>query len=236
MLQYILLLTIICFSALFANYFTEHFQINDFYSKYLNDISVPVSFYSQGKVAQNFKLIEFNDQFFKDVLEKNKNPSVLEGKVETKIKVNNDQLLQRTDTYISNLFNDALAKKENTLFAVAYSELLSIKSYTNNKFLIESRHIIHRDKKIYGTSLEIKTFHEIGKTTLVDYTILGFIFEDRIDANQPSNLDENEFQPFMKDAIFIKDKKYEKQYLCKYYADLKKFRGIDVPNTLECDQ
>lgn len=214
----------------------EHFggEINDYYSQYFNEMILPAEFYSQGKYASGFPLAEFKDRFFIDTLDKNIKKidyTVIEDK---NIQIPKT-LLERCNNYIVKILNAELPSDEPNLFSNVYGEITDIKKLKNNMFLLESKHLIHRDKKIYGASLMMQTIHQVDSTNLLSYKFYGFVFDDKININQPSNLSTDNYQSFMKDNVFMKDNKYETLYLCQYYKDLEKFRGVKVPTDLNCD-
>jgi hypothetical protein len=215
----------------------ETFAINDYYDRYLNDISVPVGFYSQTKYASGFKKIEMNDRFFLDTLSKASVPSLLDGMVpEKKDKKQPGGLIERTNALLVGVLNQALPSGESKIFAAAYSRIVKATPYEDNRWLIESEHIIHRDGKVYGASLSAKTLHNQDSTDLVSFDLKGFVLDDRIDSYEPSNLAswEGGNPSFMQDKTFMKDPKYEHEYICKYIADLEKFRGIKTANAPDC--
>ena len=231
------LICVLC--ALFASINTsiETFAINDYYDRYLNDISVPVDFYSQTKYAYGFKKIEMNDRFFMDTLKKASEPSALDGIVPAKTtqKIPGG-LSDRANALLVSSLNQALPSGESKIFAVAYSRIVNATPYEDNMWLIESEHVIHRDGKVYGAGLSAKTLHSQNNTKLISFDLKGFILDDRIDSYQPSNIalwDGNN-QSFMQDKTFMKDPKYERDYICKYIADLEKFRGIKTAGAPNC--
>lgn len=229
----ILLLVVIFVSSMFPRY--ETFEINDYYSRYLNDISVPSEFYFQGKVAQGLKTFELKDKFFIDALESNLNKDVMSNQVEDTEKVNiPSDALDGINKYLEKILNARLPSEDTSLFATVFGEITSAKSYKTNSTLYTSRHIVHRDGKVYGASIEMSTFVTRDNIYLVGYKLIGFVFNDKLDNQQPYNLDQNENQYFMQDKNVTKDDKYIKQYLCQYYSDVEKYRGIKIPTDIDC--
>lgn len=217
--------------------------ITDYYDKYFNDLSIPTKFYETSAEFANktHYAVEMNDRFFIDVLDKEKNilfkPPTIEHKA---ILVNKDlktKMLKNNNKYLVRILNSELFKNssnEKYIFTNVFSKVKELyQGYWENGSCIitVSEHILYRDTKIYGVSLNITTLYDIinNTTYIIDYTLNGFIFEDRIKSNvYPSNLIEDSYQEFMKDKIKIYDKKYEQKYVCKYLSDIKKFRGIEV--------
>lgn len=242
-------LLIICIACTMfsTDYFkNEHFTINDYYDRYLNDIGVPADFYSQTRYATGFKKIEMNDRFFVDVLSKASKPSSIDGLEKVQGAIQPRGLIERANELLVSVLNRALPSGESKIFAVAHSHITNATAYKDinleksskftNMWLIESEHIVHRDGKVYGALLAVKTLHKPNNTVLVSANLKGFILEDRIDSYQPYNLSswDGNNQAFMKDKTFLRDKKYEHEYICKYIADLEKFRGIKTHNTPDC--
>jgi len=221
--KYILLL-IIFIVCLLPRY--ETFEINDYYSRYLNDISTPSEFYFQGNVAQRLKTIEFKDKFFIDALESN----VSNIEFENSKKVDRlPDALDGLNKYLEKILNARLPVEETSLFAVVFGEITFVKNRLYN-----SRHIVHRDGKVYGVSIEMTTYVTESEIYLKKYKLIGFVFNDKLDTQQAYNLDQNKNQYFMQDKTFMKDAKYIKQYLCQYYNDIEKYRGVKVITNLDC--
>ena len=242
-------LFIIIVSAAFVKYKNlEPFTTDDYYSQYLSDITIHPDFYAQGVSESNWPLAELNDKFFTDALKENLQSKVADNldKIDTNDKSNIKDLLTSiisdTNLFLVKILNDKLESISDTklseLFKIKYGEITSITSYKNNLFLTISQHIVHRDKKIYGASIELKTLHNLNKKTiaLIDYKLLGFVFDDRIGIQQPSNLSTDNFQEFMKDKVPIDDIKEDNMLLCKHFKDLQSDRNISpVFNSSELD-
>lgn len=217
----------------------EQFTFNDFYDKHYEDISIPTQFYEiTAQVVPNHYTIEMHDRFFisnLDIEKKQypKNPSLvlLKDDVEKSVK---DEIEKRTGDYLKKLFNSKLGSNEVFLFRSIYDIVESVKKGIWKYgvcYLANTRHLLYRDTKIYGVAINLTTLHDkrTGNIYLADYKLVGFVFQDKIDgALEPTNLVQNDYQEYTKDTVTQYDKKYEKNYLCKYYSDLKKFRGISV--------
>jgi hypothetical protein len=179
------------------------------------------------------------DKFFENILENNVVPFkhiVQRTSVVGDDKIKQD-LLQQIDAYLLKLLNSKLASDEIYMFHTVFSETTDITRFEESgEYVVSSNHLIYRDTKIYGVSISLKTVVDgkTGKVSLLSYTLNGYVFEDKITEYQPNNLVEDVFQDYRKDDLITKDPKYEKQYLCKYYADLKKFRGIVNMDDLQC--
>lgn len=184
----------------------------------------PVDFYGQFKYAQNFNLVEFNDKFFNDALKNSVSAETIEGEEMYKYP---SWLLEKNEKFLAKILNDFIKEVNPSFFSVAHSELISVKS-DGHKYIVESKHIVHRDGKIYGASIYIKTALDDFNIALLQYKLLGFIFEDRIKLEKPYNLDTNEYQYYMLDKTITKGERFEKDYLCKYYKER------DIPTELEC--
>lgn len=233
----LMLVCILCATLACAIQTIERFAINDYYDRYLNDISVPADFYGQTRYAHGYKKIEMNDRFFVDTLSKASSTSPLYGLVPSKVAMKNPNgLIDRANSLLVSVLNDALPSGESKIFAVAYSRTTKATPYNGKRWLLESDHLIHRDGKVYGAVVKAKTLHAPNKTYLISAKLEGFVLDDRIDSYQPYNLSswDGNNQAFMKDKTFLKDPKYEHEYICRYIADLEKFRGIKTPNAPDC--
>lgn len=232
MIKCALLLIVIIACALFPR--KEEFTINDFYDRYMNDISVPAQFYSQPSYATGFTKVEFRDQFFIDALAENLDTEHSPLMYMEEVKKYPSFLLLKCEEFLAKILNAKLPSSETSLFAVVKSNVMSVKK-RSNVYMVESKHVVHREGKIYGAGIWMTTLHIDGKIHLKKYDLLGFIFEDKIRSEDPYNLDQSSQQPFMLDALITKDKKYENDYLCTLYADLEKFKGIKIDHDLDCD-
>ena len=233
----IFLLILICLAAVFAKYASvENFEVSDFYKRYMSDISVIPSFYSQGKIANNYPNAELGDEYFIDALNASTDREIMRNKVKDSWKGSNPTfLLKRIDAYLLSILNEKLNKDDKLFFTMNYSDVIEITQYKNDSYLIESRHLVHREQKIYGATIKLKTFHEPeNKIYLVDSELLGFAFDDKIDADQPSNLDEDVYQAYKNDKVFTMSKQDEDKMLCEYYKKLKKYRGIQITSDINC--
>jgi hypothetical protein len=236
---FIFFLTILVLNIYVFNYKKqiENFTINDYYDKYFNAITIPTDFYNISKLPKKQYAYEMHDRFFLDTLEKNKTDTSIS--FNDKDDINNSKLilsmLNRTNKYIVDILNKDLPLDERFLFANIFSEKILAKKLIDEVYVLKTNHIIYRDTKIYGVSLTITTIHSFVDKgiKLIDYKLDGYVFEDKLNPIQPSNLIDNDYQDYKKDKIEIHDPKYEKQYLCQYYNDLKKFRGITAPNIKE---
>lgn len=239
-ITFVCLSIVLLLSALLALLRLETFTINDFYSKHYNDVSIPTSFYNiTAQVVPNHYTVEMKDKFFEDILEKNVVPfrHVVQKTSSIEDEKTKQQLLQQIDAYLLKLLNSKLASDEIYMFHTVFSQTQNITKFEESgQYVVSSDHLIYRDTKIYGVSISLKSVvdSQTGKVSLISYTLNGYVFEDKITDYQPNNLVEDVFQDYKKDNIIIKDAKYEKQYLCKYYADLKKFRGIVNMDDLQC--
>lgn len=248
------LIIIIINIYIFVNINIKENFINDFYDKYIDVISIPVEFYNiSAKLPKTQYAVEFNDKFFIDTLNNVKINISINTDINTfnvKDKIIKDDILNRANKYLVKVLNKNLPLDETFLFTNIFTEIINAYQINDNIFMLESKHLIYRDTKIYGVSLTITTLHntnnnngstskkikENGTISLIDFILNGFIFEDKINAYQPVNLIDNNYQDYKEDIIQLKDKKYEEQYLCQFYKDVEKFKGITVPyaQTLNC--
>lgn len=227
-----------------SHYKKEEFTVNDFYDKYLNTVSVPSDFYSSGNTLPEMQYAaEFHDRFFIDTLnDEMKNHVAIPYSSANEITEKDliAKLKKRIDNYITTLLNKKLDSNESYVFNVVYSQFEDgLKWETENIYLVHSKHVLYRDTKVYGVSIHLTTVHDgnTGSIRLLNYKLDGYIFEDKISDYYPANLIDNNYQDYMKDKIITKDQKYENQYLCQYYHDVKKFRGLVVQDEkLDCSR
>lgn len=221
----------------------EKFTINDFYDKYLTIIPIPVDFYNiTAKLSKNHYAFEMNDRFFLDTFnEQIKTSNIKDSDL---ILLENDKhttekLLQRTNDMTLRVLNAKLINKEKFLFNVVYSQVSKMSRVNNtDNIVMESNHIIYRDTKMYAVSIRLITLHlpNTSKVSIIAFTLNGYVFEDKLTDYTPINLIDDNYQDFKKDKWITKDSKYEKTYLCQYFADLKKFRGIVTDmDKLQCN-
>ena len=217
----------------------ERFTINDFYDKHYDDISVPTQFYEiTAQVVPNHYTIEMHDRFFLDNLDKEKakypkdaSVVVLKEDVEASVTLS---IQERCGSHLRNLLNDNLPSGETFLFRSIYDMVDSVdKGIWRDGicYIATTRHLLYRDTKIYGVAINMTTLHDklSGNIYLSNYNLVGFVFQDKIDgAIEPTNLVQSNHQEYMKDRVTAYDKKYENQYLCRYFRDIEKFRGISV--------
>jgi hypothetical protein len=161
------------------------------------------------------------DRFFLDALEAQKRSykyPVQNITVVTDANLQN-RLLERTDKFLTDILNTKLGSDEIYYFHTVYSRIKSANVLETSKtFEVTSDHIVYRDTKIYGVSISLKTVHSLATTDIMmtEYSINGYVFEDKITDYQPQNLVDNNYQDFRKDDLIVRDEKYEKEYLCKY--------------------
>ena len=182
--------------------------------------TVPASFYDQGSTATNFNLAECGFDFFDNVLKNNIN-----------IPIN----VKDTDnnTYLLTILNRNFEKNEVDPFTIVNSKIIS---QTDTK--TSSEHLVYRLDKIYGINIHITTeiLKDANQMRLLDYTIPGFVFDDKVQLNDPANIviSDTPYQPFKKDETFMKNKNYENTYLCNYYDNLAKNGHIIANSGIDC--
>jgi hypothetical protein len=240
---FIIFLTILLLNIYVLNYKKNNESfINDYYDKYISTVSVPTDFYNILELPKTHYAVEMHDRFFLDTLEKNKTKTsisyIKKDDIDDNILISS--ILNRTNKYVVDILNKDLPQDERFLFSNIHSEKILAKKLIKDVYVLKSRHIIYRDTKIYGVSLSLTTLHSFvdKDIKLIDYNLYGYVFEDKINKIEPSNLIDNDYQDYKKDKIEILDPHYENQYLCQYYNDLKKFRGISSSNMseLNCPQ
>lgn len=213
----------------------ERFEINDYYSKYLNDLAAPTAFYGQMKTPVNFKLAEMNDKYFKYALDAAVEPRAIgESRPARRAPEN---LLELSADRVAAALNAKLPSGESQVFAVAFSAIDAARELDGGAYVVDARHVVHRDSRAYGAAIRAKTLHDPrGSTALLSYELIGFVFEDRMPAAAPANLFERDANPeYSRDAKLTRDAKYELEYACKYLTDLERYRGMTVDKPAACD-
>jgi hypothetical protein len=226
MLYIVFLIAIIIICA-FANSFIK---LRENYID-IDTKTVPAPFYDQSTTAQNFNLAECGFEFFDTVLKNNIN-------ILTTATDNNTYLLtilnRNFETEKANIFNIVKTQKNDVdPFTIVDTKIISQTATTTT-----SEHLVYRPDKIYGINIHITTenLKDTNQMRLIDYSIPGFVFDDKIEMNDPANIviSDTPYQPFMKDETFMKDTKYEQTFLCNYYDNLAKNGHIIVNPGFDC--
>ena len=216
----------------------------DNFIDYRDYISIPTSAYDKafGQDGKKY-FVEFDDKFFKDVLDKSLYSQSFNYEGYKEIKVyNREDIKTKVSAAIESVLNRKLPVEETNLFNVVDIGIEKVLMNQNNKgekkYVVSATSLIHRLSKAYGLSLSTETFHDDTSVTLVKYTITGFVFDDKLvnDNVEPANLDEHNeltYENLSREKI-MKDKKYEHDTFCKYITDLKKFRNIEYPGETGC--
>ena len=227
---------------------------------YYDYITLPTASYNtlgtkdDGTIKQYF--LEFQDEFYKKALSsrlytptKGESFGVsqlmgtdnvvhrLSKERKENIKARVSDIIQDSlNTYIVQDFVVAEDASQDTLFFVTdimLRDVREIEDYVaNNKtLLVSARCIVHRTGKAYGASITMTTFHRGMQSFLLDYSLDGFIFEDRIFGEAvPSNLMTNDHMLYSDigtpNARIMRDETHEKNTMCRYLADMQKYRGI----------
>jgi hypothetical protein len=219
------------------------------YINYYDYISLPTSSYEvisniQGDEDDTKKIlfVEFNDRFFINALNKHIHKMDIEEVKEfTPYKGKANDIEDKISFFINDILNKELPPSDNLLFNTVSIKLNEVLE-KQQSYIVHSTSLIHRLGKAYGLTLNAVTYHTAQKAYLLSYEIIGFVFEDKVYGDVlPSNLVTDPYQSLedsMKQRI-IHDKQYEKETLCKYIQDLKKFRNIDYTSlsekNIDCD-
>lgn len=231
-----------CVVMVIKKKYDEQFTINDYYSKYYQDMAVPQEFYSSnlGALPKQHYVAEVNDRFVMDTLNKYK---VVDGEGYAKgntiffMKENvKQQLLKKINMFLTSALNGGLSSDEKFYFANVFSQIQKVSRESLEVVVIESNHLVYRDTKLYGISISLVTRFNMrtNKISLLTYKLNGYVFEDKISNLTPMNLFDNNYQAFMQSPKIRQDSKYENAYLCKYYDDVQKFTGYKVNHDLKC--
>lgn len=220
-------------------------QIRESYAPdYQDMISVPTSAYStisdDDISYQKRYFLEFNDRFFHnamiDALTSQKQDYSSWKPITT---YDADTVKFRVSEHIQGILNREMQGTDPNLFHVVKFDIKEVLASPDGmEYVVKASELIHRNQKLYGVSLETVTLHnkKTFDTVLLKYELLGFVFEDKIDDVMPANYNqasELAYEDINKTNI-IKDSDYEKRVKCKYFSDLKKYRGLVVNDENSC--
>lgn len=179
--------------------------------------------------------IEFNDRFFKTALDAAMSEKQVDITKYQEIK-SNDDTKRKVSAFIEKVFNRYLPVGDPNIFNVVSIDIEHVHK-KETQFVVEAKSLIHRENKIYGLLLHTRSYHDMNSSSLLNYDMKGFIFEDKIYGNVlPSNLhtDTNlAYDQIMMDKI-MQSKEFEQETYCKYLKDLKIYNNMEVPEAAGC--
>lgn len=145
------------------------------------------------KLPYNHYAREYDESFFNDSLD-----SVVQDKAfswdakDVNVYKNyatssytNEQLLRAANQFLLATLNSRLPVPDRTYpYNMSRSKLVKVKTLQKGKsvkFIATTQHIVHRDSKAYGVSIELQTLHDSSKGSMVitSYTIHGYISQDQ---------------------------------------------------------
>jgi hypothetical protein len=223
---------------------------------YYDYLAVPTKSYElmghktdDGKIRQYF--VELQDEFFKKALTAclytptNGDAYMItqllgsQNLSHTMKKDKKENLKERIANSIERCLNDALTTDtdSNALFSVTDIILKDVREVGIDKktLLVNSKVIVHRIGKAYGASIEATTYHAniqgIVQSLLLDFTLQGFVFEDRLFGEAiPANVVTNDHMMYSDiggpSSIIMQGSDHEQSTMCRYLTDLQKYRGI----------
>ena len=176
---------------------------------YYKTVATPANFYEvSAQLPEHHYAKEMPTSFFTNILDTEKSKSassilhINDKASSVKDRALEQRCLQNTDMYLTDLFNNSLFNKK-FLFKLIKSDVESSHTgvYDNKPcIMLESSHILYRETKMYGVSISTTTCHllsdliqagsqgQMQGLALIDYTLNGFVFEDKIFSKEPSNL------------------------------------------------
>jgi len=166
-LVFCLLLAIMAALRMFT---TDHFTMKSSYDIDYNVMTVPVDFYQTpgsdaNLLPKTHYAAEFNDRFFMDAFEIDKKRTIdevqriPEGKGEPVTdKGVITRLLQGVNAHILNVLNRKLDSNEKYMFNMVYAKVVEVMTWKDKgMFLLYTKHVVHRDTKVYGVSFSLYT-------------------------------------------------------------------------------
>lgn len=97
----------------------------------------------------------------------------------------NGQLLRATNQLLLRTLNYRLPKPDREYpYNMTRSKLVSVETLQKGKsvkFIAITQHIVHRDSKAYGVSIELKTLHDSasGSVDIIGFKVYGYVSQDR---------------------------------------------------------
>ena len=171
-----------------------------FYEMYqdYNDSAVPGEFYDVSNVPKQLYMAEMSDKVIDEALKM----SISDIPTTSETTTINETVLKSIDSFLLYVLNKIIPGEKH-LFRVIDSKVSSI-----IKNVIQSKHLVYRDTKMYGFYIDLKTYLEESTVYLISYKINGLVFEDKINALMPSNL--------TKKNVFLNDDQEFGTYLTEY--------------------
>ena len=171
-----------------------------FYEMYqdYNDSAVPGGFYDVSNVPKQLYMAEMSDKVIDEALKM----SISDIPTTSETTTINETVLKNIDSFLLSVLNKIIPGEKH-LFRIIDSKVSNIK-----KNVVQSKHLVYRDTKMYGFYIDLKTYLEESTVYLISYKINGLVFEDKINALMPSNL--------TKKNVFLNDDQEFGTYLTEY--------------------
>lgn len=171
-----------------------------FYEMYqdYNDSAVLGGFYDVSNVPKQLYMAEMSDKVIDEALKM----SISDIPTTSETTTINETVLKSIDSFLLSVLNKIIPG-ETHLFRIIDSKVSSIK-----RNVVQSKHLVYRDTKMYGFYIDLKTYLEESTVYLISYKINGLVFEDKINALMPSNL--------TKKNVFLNDDQEFGTYLTEY--------------------
>lgn len=96
-----------------------------------------------------------------------------------------EQLLRATNQLLLTVLNNRLPEPDRKYpYNMSRSKIASVKTLQKGKsvkFIATTQHIVHRDSKAYGVSIELKTLHDSakGSAVITGFKVHGYVSQDR---------------------------------------------------------
>ncbi len=179
---------------------------------------VPIWFASK-KEGFNQYAIERPTSYFEDIM---KSYLVDFKSSEKIISSKPPDVLNKINSFIQNLFKE---------YKIVQSQIINtLLDTTNYTYIINSKVLLHRQDKMYGILISLKTLHDLELKTLklIQYSVFS-ISQDKFALKSYNPVDiKITMQEYGRDGPITKNQDYEKAFLEKHYEDIKKYSGITV--------
>jgi hypothetical protein len=188
-------------------------------------------------------LVQLIDVLYKDESTSEKKQTIEELASLDKRTSATSKISQRLITRLNKELNKTKSKKDD--FKVLISDVQSMETTEGTEFIITTRHIVHRESRMYGFVIYVKSLwnsvNEVTSSTsstsfkgIIQSEVTGILPEDALQAVKGCEQLEasNLFRPYTDNVSFIqseaimKSKKYEDDIIKEQVYGLSQDRGI----------
>jgi hypothetical protein len=156
------------------------------------------------------------------------------------ISITDDEILERVSETILTSLNKSIQEYDKFTFKIPFTnvihEIISKQSTSTNEYIIQTRHVVHRESKMYGFVIVAKSIWKSDTMEMrgfVDIEPTGIVFEDMIemykgkDINQPmAYRSYGDTSSYIQEEVIMKTQDFEEDVVNKQVYGLLKDRGI----------